>query len=210
NIHNVVIWLDYKTIQNKYIQRLRGLGMNMVFFDIIQDTPYADCVCLDNEHAISTIYQYVRDKGHQNVVYVSRENISPSSYLERDIAFSKLNPLGMVWTFPWDFKNYLANRPDDFVFDYFMPYYKPSSIICSDGELGIMLKKSFQKHGIRDVFLVSLDDFDECEELGITVYKQDYNLFAEKIFSCLMEQNSNCITWKADTYRIKGELIIRE
>lgn len=210
NIHNIVIWLDYETIDSKYIRLLRGLGMNIVFFDITVNSPYADCVCLDNRDAITSLYQYCEEKNKKGIAYITRENTNPSSFMERETVFQKLSPLGIVWCFPWDYKNYIVNKTDKFTFDYFYRTHKPSSVICSDGELGIALKKSLVQSNIKDVFLVSLDDFEECEELGITVYKQPYDLFAEKIFHCLMEQNFNHLNWKADVYRIKGQLIIRD
>jgi DNA-binding LacI/PurR family transcriptional regulator len=208
NIHNVVIWLDYKFINSKYIQSLRGLGMNTVFFDITIRSDYADCVCLDNRDAIVSLYNYLKEKNDKGIVYVSRDT-TPSSYNERNQAFRDLSPSGIVWSFPWDFKNYLANHADEFVFDHLCTKYKPSNIICSDGELGIALKKELIHNNIHNVNLVSLDDFDECAELGITVYKQPYKCFAEKIFHCLEEQNFNHLQWKAGMYRIKGELIVR-
>lgn len=208
-IHNVVVWLDYETLNLQYIQRLRGLGMNIVFFDITINSPYADCVCLDNKDAIYSLYKYVYEKNNKSIAYVSRENTNPSSFHERKQAFSELLPFGTVWSFPWDFKNYLANHTDDFIFDHLCPAYKPKSIICSDGDLGIALKKALIQKGINDVLLVSLDDFPECEELEMTVYKQPFDRFAEKIFYCLMEQNFNHLNWKASLYRVKGELIVR-
>lgn len=210
NIHNVVIWLDYETISGQCIQRLRGLGMNIVFFDITVNSPYADCVCLDNRDAISSLYQYVVKKKKKGIAYITRENTNPSSYQEREHEFQSLSPVSGVWCFPWDYKNYLANQTDKFIFDYFYQTYKPGSVICSDGELGIALKKSLIRNNINDVLLVSLDDFPECGELGMTVYKQPYDRFAERIFYCLMEQNFNHLNWKADMYRVKGELIIRD
>lgn len=209
NIHNVVIWLDYETISSQYIQRLRGLGMNIVFFDITVRSPYADCVCLDNRDAITSLYQYVAGKNNKRIAYITRENTNPSSYMERETVFQKLSPVGIVWRFPWDYKNYIVNKTDKFTFDYFYRTHKPSSVICSDGELGTALKKSLIQNNIKDVLLVSLDDFEECEELGITVYKQPYDLFAEKIYYCLMEQNFNYLSWKAEVHCVKGQLIIR-
>ncbi|WP_069998572.1 GntR family transcriptional regulator [Cellulosilyticum sp. I15G10I2] len=209
NIHNVVIWLDYETISSHSIKRLRGLGMNIVFFDITVNSPYADCVCLDNRDAISSLYQYVSAKSNKGIAYITRENTTPSSYQEREHEFERLSPTGSIWSFPWDFKNYRANKTDKFSFEYFYQTYKPDSVICSDGDLAIALKKTLIKSNIDDILLVSLDDFEECEELGITVYKQPYNLFAQKIFACLQEQNFNHLNWKAHIYRVKGALVVR-
>jgi|GEM_PF-590135 len=210
NIHNVVIWLDYETIKKEYIERLRGLGMNIVFFDITVSSPYADCICLDNQDAVSTLYQYAQDRRGDRIIYISRENSAPSSYYEREQAYLAVSPLGLIWNFPSDYKNDPLKHADKFIFEYFMPKYKPDSVICSDGELGIILKNALLKHDIHDVLLVSIDDFEESEELKITVLRQLFHLYAQTIYNSLREQNYNSANWTASMYRVKGELVIRD
>ena len=209
NIHNVVIWLDFETIEKEYIRRLRGLGMNIVFFDITVRSPYADCICLDNEDALIQLYNHARKKKSDRIVYISRANTKPSSYYEREQAFLSISPLGLVWNFPSDYHNSLKNHTDKFIFDNFMPQYKPDSVICSDGELGIALKAAMLQAGIDDVLLLSLDDFEESAELAITVYRQPYDLYSETIYNCLIEQNFNSANWTAAMHRVKGTLIVR-
>ncbi len=209
NIHNVVIWLDHKTIPAQIIMRLRGLGMNIVFFDIVRESPYADCVCLDNRDAIISLYKYASEKKKGGVAYVGRENADPSSFQERQSVFEEISRLGMIWSFPWDFKNELNNSVDRFIFDYFCRQHKPGSVICSDGELGIALKKSLIQNEIDDILMVCVDDFPECAEFNMTAYRQPYERFAQKIFNCLFEQNYSTQTWKAHMYREKGEIVIR-
>lgn len=208
DIHNAVIWLDYEMLDPRYIQRLRGLGMNLVFFDITVNTPFADCVCLDNYDSISVLYRYVTEQGNKSIVYVTRED-EPSSFRERNQAFKEISPMSIVWNFPWNFKNMHANETDEFIFEHLCPRFRPRSIICSDGELGIELKKELIARNIDDVLLVSVDDFEESADLGITVYKQPFDRFAQKIYECFKEQNYH-LNWKADMYRLKGELIVRD
>ena len=211
NIRNVVIWLDYESIRREYIKRLRGLGMNIVFFDITVQSPYADCVCLDNRDAVSALYRHVLSRGYRRIAYVSREILTPSSVYERQAAFMELAPKGMVWTFPQN----EMHEPDGkagwrFVVDKFMPVYRPDAIICGDGELGIVLKRALQGNGIDDVLLVSLDDFDEAEDLKITVLRQPYDRFAESIYTCLKDQNFSPKEWAASMHRVRGELVVRD
>ena len=210
NIHNVVIWLDYETIDKEYIRRLRGLGMNIVFFDITVSSPYADCICLDNQDALSKLYSYALGKRGGRIVYISRENTRPSSYHEREQAFLNLSPLGLIWNFPWDHQGSAKENTDKFIFDNFLPKYKPDTVICSDGELGIHLKSAMIQAGIDDVLLVSLDDFEESAELAITCYRQPYDLYAEAIYSSLIDQNLDSSHWTAAMHRVKGYLIIRD
>lgn len=209
-IRDVVIWLDYETLPKEDVHRLRGMGMNLVFFDIIVDSPYADCVCLDNQDAIRTLYRHVWEaSGGRTVVYVSRENSDPSSFRERSETFRTLAPLGVVWDFPWNFKNYLATHDDLFVFDHLSTEFRPGSVICSDGELGIELKKTLLREGIPDILLACVDDFPECEELGITCYRQPYPAYAQRVFSCLAAQASGGDSWRAGKYALQGTLVVR-
>lgn len=208
---NVVIWLDYETLRTEYIRRLRALGMNLVFFDILVESPYADCVCLDNRDAIDTLYRYVEAKTDgRSVAYVSRDIADPSSYRERSEAFRALSSRGVLWDFPWDFKDYLKNHADAFVFDHLGTTEKPSSIICSDGEVAIALKTTLRQECIEDVLLVSVDDFPECAGLGITTYRQPYEEYARAVLERLEAQSRHPDEWRPMTSRIKGSLIIRE
>ena len=216
NIHNVVLWLDYEKIHAQSLRLLRGLGMNIVLFDIIEKTPYADCVCLDNRHAIHTLYNYVTAKGSKGIAYITRENSTASSHRERLHAFQALSPTEIVWKAPWnwnsmwDYINYFDFMHNPFIFDHLATSARPDSVICSDGSLGLAIKKAMQQQGISDVRLVSVDDYPEFRELGITAYKQPFHRFATRIFDCLLEQSSNAAKWKASVYRIEGELCIQD
>ena len=207
-IHNCVIWLDYKMLDPVYIERLRALGMNMVFFDIPVSTPYADNVILDNTDAIHSLCQYLRENGRSPLAYVSRENTSPTSFFEREIAFSAENPHSVILHIPWFHSGYLAEHMNRFILDTLYPAHRPGSLLCSDGEIGVALKKALQYHEIDDILIASIDDFPEAEELSLTVYRQPYDRFAQQVFDCLATQNASA-GWRAGTYRIKGELLIR-
>lgn len=207
-IHNCVIWLDYKMLDPVYIERLRALGMNMVFFDIPVSTPYADSVFLDNMDAISSLCQYLEDNGRPPLAYVSRENTAPTSFFEREHAFSSRNPHSVILHIPWFHTGYLSEHMDRFILDTLYPAHRPGSLLCSDGEIGVALKKALQYHEIDDILIAGIDDFPEAEELSLTVYRQPYDLFAQQVFDCLATQNTSK-DWQAGTYRIKGELVIR-
>ena len=210
NINNAVVWLDYETIDDKKVKRLRQMGMNMVFFDIIIRSAYADCVCLDNSEAIKALYKHLKEKGKKRIIYVGRDNPELSSYFEREQAYLETSSSGRVYRLPWDFRSYLASPQTRFTIDTFKPEVRPDAVICSDGELGIELKREFLSNNIRDVDLVCIDDFEECAELRITVYSQPYARFAERIFYCLLDQTDNSKGWQAKLHRLTGDLIIRQ
>ncbi|MBC5649465.1 GntR family transcriptional regulator [Christensenella tenuis] len=207
-IHNCVIWLDYKILDPIYIERLRVLGMNLVFFDIPVSTPYADNVILDNRDAIHSLCRYLEKNGKPPIAYVGRENTSPTSFFERECAFSSEMPHSVILHIPWFHSGYLAEHMNRFIWDTLYPRHRPGSLLCSDGEIGVALKKALLHHGINDILVASIDDLPEAKELPLTVYSQPYHLFARQVFDCLATQNSSA-DWQAKTYRIKGELIVR-
>ena len=210
NIRNAVIWLEDLKIDSEYIRRLRGLGMNMVFFDIIPPTPHADCVLLDNRDAISTLYNFITGKGVSNIVYAGWDNFDLSSVRERESIFMELNPLGNdPIHFRWAEKACLLELVAQFIEEPRNSSHLPEGIICGDGEIGIALKKSFLERGFTDIPIASIDDFPEAENLGLSVYIQSFDELAREVYQCLMEQNTKAGEWKASIRRIKGKLIAR-
>lgn len=185
------------------------MGMKLVFFDITIQSDYADSVCLDNRAAIRSLYKHLENQGCRKIIYVGRENPDLSSYVEREQAYLDISPSGRNYLLPWDFRQYLASPQTKFAIDTFRPELRPDGVICSDGELGIELKKEFAENNISNVELVCVDDFEECEILGITSYRQPFERFAERIFYCLLDQNENREKWQARLHRLEGELVIR-
>jgi DNA-binding LacI/PurR family transcriptional regulator len=210
NIRNVVIWLEDLKLDREYVRRLRGLGLNMVFFDIILPTPYADCVLLDNRHAITTLYHFLKGKGASNIAYVGWDNFGLSSVSEREHVFMELGGSEMDPVhFQWTEKNNLPDLAGKYIDELKKDNYFPDGIICGDGEIGIALKKSFLEHGIKNSFVVSVDDFPEASSLSLSVYMQSFDELAQEVYQCLLEQNMNARQWKASVRLVKGKLIER-
>jgi DNA-binding LacI/PurR family transcriptional regulator len=210
NIRNVVIWLEDLKLDSEYVRRLRGLGMNMVFFDIILPTPYADCVLLDNRDAITSLYRYLKTKGTHNITYVGWDNCDLSSVCERERIFTELNTTGIApFHIPWAEKAHLPVLMENFIEQLKGDKHLPDSIICGDGEIGVALKKSFLEHGLKNIPVVSVDDYPEANGLSMSVYMQTFDELAQEIYQCLLEQNSKPEAWKASVKLIKGKFIER-
>lgn len=210
NIRNAVVWLEDLKLDIEYIRRLRGLGMNMVFFDILIPMPYADCVLLDNRAAIAALYDFLCSKGAKSIGYIGWDNYYLTSVAERERSFNEMNVIGNIpFHIPWLDKNNLLARLEKFVTDLKRERIFLDGIICGDGEIGIALKKIFLSQGIEDILITSVDDFPEASNLSLSVYKQAFDQLAHKVYECLYEQNTNSKRWKASIYPIKGMLIER-
>lgn len=210
NIRNVVLWLEDLKIDIEYMQRLRGLGMNMVFFDIAVPSPYADCVLLDNRDAVRTLYGFLTEKGSKEIGYVGWDNNSLSSVRERESTFVELSGNNkLLYRIPWEEKPRLSALTEMFVERLKRGEHLPDGMICGDGEIGIALKKAFLAQGINEIEVATVDDFPEAKALSMSVYMQSFEQLAQKVYQCLAEQNQQAMRWKASVYPIEGKLIER-
>jgi DNA-binding LacI/PurR family transcriptional regulator len=210
NIRNVVIWLEDLKLENEYVRRLRALGMNMVFFDIVPPTPYADCVTLDNRDAVTSLYRHLNTQGFANIAYVGWDNLELSSARERENIFCELRgPADMLFHIPWAARTDLAVLAEKFFDDCMGQRSFPGGLICADGELGVALKKVLQEHGLKEPTVVSIDDFPSASELGLSVYAQPFEQLAREVTQCLLEQNLHAEQWQAAVRMVKGNFIER-
>lgn len=61
--------------------------MNLVFFDSDRGLPYADCVALNNERAVSTLYQALKEAGYKRIIYVGWDMTEIYSIRMREEAY---------------------------------------------------------------------------------------------------------------------------
>lgn len=211
NIHNVVVWLDDLKLDIDSIRRLRGLGMNIVFFDRTVISPYADCVLLDNQDAVSILYNYLNQKEMNGVLYVGWDDLSLSSVREREECFIKVsNSRDNIYHISWKDKNNISMYIKQMVTNIKSQKIRADGIIGGDGEIGIAIKRALIDIGLESIKVATIDDFPQAKELILSAYKQPFTEFANKVHECLLLQNKHPKKWKASVYKIKGELIIRE
>lgn len=206
NIRNAVIWLENLTVDLEPIRRLRGLGMNMVFFDVVVPSPFADGVLLDNADAIKTLFDALKRQEIKSIGYVGWDSDTISSVQEREHAFLGLNPdPALLHTIPWAEKTSLHRHIEQLADQLKQEKQVPEAMICGDGEIGISVKKIFRAQGLDSIRITSPDDYPDARSLSMTIYKQDFEQMAERTYQCLLQQNQP--GWAASTYRIKGELV---
>lgn len=209
NIRNAVIWLEDQAVDMEAIRRLRGLGMNMVFFDVVTPSLYADGVLLDNVDAIKSLRRTFVQRGLRAIAYVGWDSDSIQSAKEREAAFLGQHPDPVfVHRIPWSERDNLllmAGQIADVVKSSGPP---PQGIICGDGEIGVAIKKVLNSCGLENIAVASPDEYPESPALSISVYRQDFERMAERTYQCLSQQNRP--NWRASTYRIKGTLVNRD
>ncbi len=206
DIRNAVIWLEDQEIDMEAIRRLRGLGMNMVFFDAVGPLPYADGVLLDNADAITNLYRLLEEKGEKHIAYVGWDNDSILSAREREHAFiqQKLAP-ARIFKIPWHDRTELNDAAARIVQQLPLAEQATGGIVCGDGEIGVAIKKALNLCKLDRIKVASPDEYPESLALSIYVYRQDFQRMAEQVYQCLSQQNQP--GWRASTYRIKGSCV---
>ena len=206
NIRNAVIWLENRPLDLEPMRRLRGLGMNMVFFDSPLASAFADSVLLDNTEAIRALLAALQRQGIERVAYIGWESDSVSSASERQHAFLglKRDP-ALLHTIPWREKLSLQRHMARLAGQLQADGNAPEAIICGDGEIGVAASKALCAIGLNSIRIASPDDYPEAKSLALTIYRQDFAQMAEQTYRCLLQQNQP--GWLAATYRIKGLLV---
>ncbi len=206
NIRNAVIWLEDQPVDMEAIRRLRGLGMNIVFFDVVTRSPYADGVLLDNQDAIATLHGALQRKGANRIGYIGWDNAAVLSAHEREVAALALTPgISFVKRINWRDKNRLGRVAEAIADEIKSTPTPPNALICGDGEIGVAIRKALISRGLAIIHVASPDAYPQSRALSIIAYRQDFEKLAEQTFNCLLAQNQP--GWEASVFPIRGELV---
>ena len=207
NIRNVVIWSYGSNLDPELIYRLRGMGMNFVFFDIVDDIRYGDGVCLDNKDGLETLYSHALSeiRNNRKIAYIGWDNLAISSVNERETTFRKASkgesPVFHVrWANRWQYRSDLVEILKG------LKKNMPDCLICVNSEIGIETKKILNEMGFSRVLVCCIDDDAEAKDLGVITYDQPMEQMASKVYDCLQNQNQKTSDWRPKAFRLKGKI----
>lgn len=203
NLRNVVLWLEDMELSVEALQKLRGLGMNIVLFDTSFESQYADAICLNNKDAISTLAKRLYTYGCQNLGFVGWDEQQVRSIKMRENTFRKMEPNGPVCTISWEYHNRLDEIPMETIHQELQHLRNCDGVIYSVGELGMLFERIAKEQNIQHKAAM-IDDFPGAESLEIITLEQDFSKMSEKIFECLKKQNQADSEWRAAVYQMKG------
>lgn len=204
-LRNAVVWLEDIQSDLQKLERLRALGMNMVFFDSDQGLPYADCVTLDNRRAVWTLYEELKHRGCGQIGYVGWEAVGMYSVREREAAYrEKAGERGVFLRIPWKERGHLEKVVRTAVGQH--KEKLPDALICSDQEMGSAVRKAAEELKV-PVRIATIDEIAEDGRREAVLYRQDLDGVIVRIFACLYAQCADEGGWRADIYRIVGILM---
>ena len=204
-VRNGVVWPYAERLDPEALRRLRGLGMNLVFFDHVPGSPAADAVSVDNAHAVSTLLARLRQRGARAPCFLGWDHAGITSNTEREAAFAAQEGTARLVRLPW--KAEVEVESDVAAALEALPA-GTDGLLCSNGGIGVAAERLV---GARRLPLpvVCMDDFPAAEGLALDAYAQPIEGLAEAVWRRLVAQNREPATWKARTVRLPGALRVR-
>lgn len=190
-IRDIVLWPYDIRPAYEYIERLSGLGMNMILFDTVRDAPFCDYISVDNRHAVKSLYDCLKQRDCTAVTYIGWDTGSLTSNSEREAVFRDLCDAddGII-RLPWN-QELLTSRQlmENPLIRDLLETDGNRGILCGNGKIGITLEQLLIQRGRDDLQLVSMDNFEESEALGMTVYEQPFERMGAKTFEILSRRH---------------------
>jgi DNA-binding LacI/PurR family transcriptional regulator len=218
-IRDFVLWPGAGFEGGDLLPRLRGLGLNLVFFDHLFENEYADGVGLHNRDAIASLHAELQRQRCKRVDFIGWDDVPLSSTEERIQGFKAVagpsDRLHLVSKYGAS-KGGEDGRPSDFepavralIKKMAAKKDLPDGIITLNGsDLGRTVAQILVEEKLRQIRIGTVDEIAAVPDLSITCYVQPIKKMAEKVFQCLLDQNRLGERWKAGRYAVKGTLKI--
>ena len=206
NIRNIVLWPQTEQIDYDLLKRLRLVGMNLVFFDQMLETEVGDVVCVDNHHAVFSLYNEMRSHHSEKIIFIGFHGMALPSEILREQAFKEAScGDGGIYTIPWGQD---VEQETELLMERLQrEHILPAGIICCNGPIGLAVAKYLRNKGIADNPLSAIDFIPEMADYAMMVYQQPMKELAEKAYQRLVAQNNQGELWNARSYQLKGEVI---
>ena len=206
SIRNILVWPYAEVVDLAKLVRLRGLGMNLVFFARVLESPSVDCVSVDNAHAVETLYRHLRSRGGQRVAYIGWQNEVLTSNREREAAFLRYAGPECVYRLPWNKETGVDEEIQKLLGQAGARW---DAFLCGNGVIGIAARRFVKAHRM-SASVACMDDLPGAAELGLTVYSQPMDKLAGMACRRLIAQAEDAASWKARAHLIKGTLVVRD
>ncbi len=206
-IRNIIVWGFDKSLDFKVFERVRALGINIVFFDRIIPGPFADFVGLDNKDAMKVIFDDAIKNGIDNFIYADVSGLNVDSNDERlkcfiqeckegEFEYSKL-------AIPWQTEDNL--EPFNICREFFKKHEckKTTALVCLNDIVALSIFDTCPKK----IKIYSIDGSSKAVNAGIISYLQPIRKMAVAAVKALERQQKTGEKWKAKKIRFKGKLL---
>jgi DNA-binding LacI/PurR family transcriptional regulator len=206
-IKNIIIWGLDKKLDFKLFERIRALGVNIVFFDRIIPGAFADYVGLDNKDAMKSLFKDAAKRGIRDYIFVDASGLNIDSNPERLDCFAsecqKNNFNYSIFEIPWE----SVNKPEavETCKEFFEKHDFPKStaLFCVNDTVALSIISGCPD----DIEIYSIDGSAKALKANIKSYHQPIREMAVATVKALKKQQKNGENWKAQNIRFKGDLL---
>ena len=202
-VRNMIVWGFDRRFDLSVFERLRILGINMVFFDRVEPGPFADYVGLDNRAAAKAIVDAALEDGVKEAAFIDLSNIDvDSNRARREAVIESFKGRGVPCSlcgisYPVKAADALAEARR------LVPVHTANfGVVCINDRVALALKP----HLPEEVRLYSVDGTDEAVANGISSYSQPMREMASACVDSLKGQQRLGSKWKARQQLFKGSL----
>lgn len=203
-IRNFVIWNCKSLRDDMLLDKLRGIGCNLVIFDQPAKSAIADTVCLDNFDAIKRLYEELKARNVKKIAFISAYAHNNAVMNHRAECFKKICAKGekvfSLETIDKYTGSFLRNLMENEAKKY-------DGIITANGQLAQYLFAGATKSIKERVFVGSVDFLEDLYLERAVFYQQPLAEMAKLSFECLKKQKKLGDKWKATNYKVKGSVL---
>lgn len=200
-IRNAVVWPHTPRIDLELLARLRAVGINLVCFDQVLDSPLVDSVAVDHEHAIGSLLAALGDDADGVVMLGFGDGGIRSEGLRQD-AFVRARPGAEQLLVPREGSE-AALR--ELLRGLRRRRRQPRAILATNGPLGELLDRCCAR-GWRPR-IATIDCWPGMLGRDLIAYRQPMAAMAEAAFASLLRQCSEGPRWRGDRILLRGDVV---
>ena len=207
-VKDLIVWGADRNFDFRVFERLRILGVNLVFYDQVLPGNFADYVGLDNEGAVRALLAKAKADGAKQMIFVNYSDLDVDTNAERRNAFETFSHPAIrrreVRTIRRDAPNSdwrrlgaeLARKTEE--------NGGHTAILAVNAPVLLRLFPAPPQGGR----LYCVDSAPELSSLGATGCGQPIREMAEAAVEALQNQRKKGEEWKAEIRRFPGRLVI--
>ncbi len=157
-----------------YLEGERQLGTPVIAVDRPARNLVADSVVLENRSGAFDATQRLLTRGHRRIAYACNP-ASIWSQSERIAGYrAAMEAAGLPDTARWErLLDDRLLRPEEVMTDLLSGPDAPTAIICGNNRMAIGALRALKRRGDESTALISFDDFDTADVIGVTVVSYD-------------------------------------
>ena len=204
-VKDLIVWGADRNFDFRVFERLRILGVNLVFFDQVLPGDFADYVGLDNRAAIRALLAKAKADGAERMIFVNYSDLDVDTNAERQQAFEAcLAETGCRGEVRLLSRGASAAECRLFAAELAAAGAEaPSAVIGVNAPVLQMLFR----HPVAGLGLYCVDHVPQLAELGAVGLRQPIGAMAEAAVRALQEQRKKGGKWRAGVRRFAGELV---